>query len=269
VFLVRKELKVKYKNSVLGLLWSLLNPLLTLLIYVVVFQLILGSGIPDFALFLFSGLLVFNIFQNGVLGGTGSVVDNAGIVKKVAFPREILPLASVGTNLMFFVFQVVVMVIFLVAFRHAPAWSELWLVVPALAAAVVFSAALAVFLSAVTVYLRDIKHLVEVLMTLWFWSVPVVYGYGTIAGKLASHRIPTFVYLLNPLVAPVLSFQRSLYDIVAYTSKGSTTVTHLLPTRGALWFFGADLAVLAVSAAFFLVALAVFVRLEGNFAEEL
>src|SRR4051794_20781049 len=96
VGLTRKELKVKYKNSILGFLWSLLNPASILLVYYVVFQLILKNGVPYFAIYLISGILVWNLFSNGLLGATSSVVNNSGLVKKVSFPREVLPLASVG-----------------------------------------------------------------------------------------------------------------------------------------------------------------------------
>ncbi|MHB1504550.1 MAG: ABC transporter permease [Acidimicrobiales bacterium] len=269
VFLVRKEIKVKYKNSVLGLLWSLLNPLLTLLIYVVVFQVILGNNIPDFALFLFSGLLVYNLFQTGILSGTGAVVDNGSLVKKVAFPREVLPLASVGTSFMFFVFQSVVMILFLVGFHRAPDWSQLWLLIPALASLLVFSGALSVFLSAVTVYLRDIRHLMEVLLTLWFWAVPVVYAYASISAKMREHHIPTILYLADPLAPLVLTFQRVLYNKTSFVAKGAASATQLLPTRGPMWFLAADMVVFVASVVLFVGAMAVFVRLEGNFAEEL
>src|SRR5207248_4697248 len=97
--LVRKELKVKYKNSVLGFLWSMLNPALYLVVFYVVFQLILKNGIPQFAIFLLAGLLVWNLFSTALPGATGSVVGNSGLVKKVAFPREVLALSSVGAAL--------------------------------------------------------------------------------------------------------------------------------------------------------------------------
>ena len=87
VYLVRTEIKVKYKNSVLGIVWSMVNPAMTLAIYFFVFQIILGNHIPDFVIFLFAGLLLWNLFSLGVLTGTGVVVNNAGIVKKVSFPR--------------------------------------------------------------------------------------------------------------------------------------------------------------------------------------
>src|SRR3954466_14984163 len=98
----RKGLKIKYKNSVLGFAWSLLNPLLYLVVFYIAFEKILGSGVPAFPIWLLSGLLVWNLFSAALAGATTSVVGNAGLVKKVAFPREILPLAAVGTALVHF-----------------------------------------------------------------------------------------------------------------------------------------------------------------------
>src|SRR3954464_2094888 len=105
--LVRKEPKVKYKESFLGFLWSLLNPAITLLVYYVVFQLVLKNGIPYFAIYLVSGILVWNLFSTSVPGATGSVVGNSAIVKKVSFPREVLALASVGAGAVHFMLQTI------------------------------------------------------------------------------------------------------------------------------------------------------------------
>src|SRR5580704_1587750 len=106
----------------------MIAPAMTLAIYFVVFQFISKNGIPHFVIFLFSGLLIWNLFQLGVQTGTGVIVNNAGIVKKVSFPREILALAAVGSATVFFFFQAIVMVIFLVAFHSSPDWKYLPLV---------------------------------------------------------------------------------------------------------------------------------------------
>jgi ABC-2 type transport system permease protein len=177
VYLVRTEIKVKYKNSVLGLVWSMIAPAMTLAIYFIVFQYISKNGIPNFVIFLFSGLLLWNLFQVGVQTATGVVVNNAGIVKKVSFPREILALASIGSAMVFFFFQTMVMLIFLVVFHSAPAWQYLPLLPLALLAAIVLASGLAILLSAVNVYLRDTQHLIEVVLTAWFWACPIVYSF--------------------------------------------------------------------------------------------
>jgi ABC-2 type transport system permease protein len=274
VYLVRTEIKVKYKNSALGLVWSMIAPAMTLAIYFVVFQLVLGNRMPHFVIFLFAGLLVWNLFQLGVLTGTGVIVNNSAIVKKVAFPREILALAAVGSALVFFCFQAVVMAIFMVVLHVAPAVNYLPLLLLALFTAMVLACALGVLLSAVNVYLRDMQHLIEVVLTAWFWACPIVYAFqGNIAQKLAAKGWAqwTWVYFLNPMVPLVLTFQRALYAQTSPTAivAGKPTTFYVLPT----WSWGTyallDLGVLAASAVLFIIALTVFGRLEGNFAEEL
>src|SRR5215470_16715764 len=121
--MVRKELKVKYKNSVLGFAWSLLNPLLYLVVFYIAFEKILGSGVPSFPIYLLSGLLVWNLFSTGLAAATSSVVGNAGLVKKVSFPREILPLAAVGSTLVHFFLQSRVLFAVLALVQWDVAWA--------------------------------------------------------------------------------------------------------------------------------------------------
>jgi ABC-2 type transport system permease protein len=294
VYLVRKEIKVKYMNSILGFLWSMLNPALTLAVFYVLFTYFLPNGYPYFVIYMFSAMLIWNFFQAGLMGGTSSVVVNAGIVKKVAFPREILVLASVGAAFMFFFYQSIVLTIFMFAFRHAPLWHELWMLPIALVALAVFCAALAVFLSAVNVYLRDTQHLVEVLLVAWFWAIPTVYGFsGRVQQALRRHTIAfiphtslIWLYFANPVVPVVMTFQRIFYnDFHPLSTKAGATCVHGQPVgpvvphplicHGILanypihWFVESDLIVLGVSVLLFFGALVVFGHLEGNFAEEL
>ncbi|HVX22266.1 MAG TPA: ABC transporter permease [Acidimicrobiales bacterium] len=272
VYLVRTEIKVKYKNSFLGLLWSMLSPAMTLVVYTVVFGLFLRNGIPNFVVFLFAGLLLWNFFSTAVMSATGVVVNNAGLVKKVSFPREILALAAIGSAGVFFFFQACVMVIFLVGFQMAPAWSLLWLVVVAIVPTIVLGAALGIFLASVNVYLRDTQHLVEVIVgAAWFWACPIVYSYqNTVAIHLKQHGI-TWLYFLNPMTPLVMTFQRVLYDRPGLVRLTTTAhpLKQLLPGWPATTYLWADAVVLGVALVLFYVAMVVFGRLAGNFAEEL
>jgi ABC-2 type transport system permease protein len=274
VGLTRKELKVKYKNSILGFLWSLLNPATVLLVYFVVFQIILKNGIPTFAIFLISGILVWNLFSTALPGACVSVTGNGSIVKKVAFPREVLALASVGASLIHFFLQTLVLVAFLVAFRHGPAVGYLPLVIPALACLLVLTAAIGVLLAAINVRLRDTQHLLDVGLTVWFWATPIVYPYRLVRDNVAKnghsiyHTI-FYLYRLNPVTPIVLAFQRALYGKTSPRGKGGLPV-HILPDHAGLWWYTWQLLlVLTFSVVLFCVALKVFGRLEGNFAEEL
>jgi ABC-2 type transport system permease protein len=267
VYLVRTEIKVKYKNSVLGLVWSMIAPAMTLAVYTVVFGVFLKNGIPNFVIFLFSGLLLWNFFQTGVIAATGVVVNNAGLVKKVSFPREILALAAIGSAGVFLFFQILVMAIFMLVVSNAPAWGLMWLLV----------VALALLLASVNVYLRDTQHLIEVLVgAAWFWACPIVYSYqATVSAKLAEHGI-TWLYFLNPMTPLVMTFQRVLYaktGMVTLSTVNPATGLHnkaqLLPSWGSLTYVWMDAAVLGVGVILFFVGMNVFGRLAGNFAEEL
>src|SRR5438067_3151417 len=167
VGLVRKELKVKYKNSVLGFFWSMLNPALTLVVFYVVFQIFLKSGIPNFAIYLLSALLAWNLFSTGLPGATTSVVANAALVKKVAFPREILAISSVGAALVHFFLQSIVLVLALLIFRYSVSDKFMVLVPIALLVLLMLTTALGVLLAAVNVYLRDTQHLLELALLAW------------------------------------------------------------------------------------------------------
>jgi ABC-2 type transport system permease protein len=267
IYLVRTEIKVKYKNSVLGLIWSMVAPAMTLVIYWFVFGVVLKNGIPQFVIFLFAGLLLWNLFQFGVMSGTGVVVNNAGIVKKVSFPREILALAAVGSACVFFFFQAIVMVLFMIVLHHSPDWSYIPVALLALVTGIVLAAAIAVLLSSINVYLRDTQHLIEVILTAWFWACPIVYAYQKQIGDRLGPKGLTWVYFLNPLVPLVLSFQRCIYAQGTVIANGAPYP--ILPDWGMLHYAGLDLAVLFLATILFLIALAVFGRLEGNFAEEL
>jgi ABC-2 type transport system permease protein len=269
--LTRTELKVKYKDSVLGYVWSMLNPTLVLAIYFVVFKIIARTQQPLFAIWLFAGLLVWNLFNAASMGATSVVVGKAGIVKKVAFPRELLALSVVGVACVLFCIQVVVLILAMLIFGIHPAYSYLPLLPLALVALVVFTSAVSIFLSAVNVYLRDTAHLTEVLLMAWFWGTPIVYTFGQISGTLAKHPALVwvkYVYLCNPITPIVMTFQRTIWGNTQYTDKAGG-VQHVLPTWGVATYAGLLGIVLAVSVGLFFLALIVFGRLEGNFAEEL
>lgn len=268
LFLIRKELKVKYKGSFLGFIWSMINPAIVLLVYYVVFRYFLKSAVPDFALYLFSGLLVWNFFSVSLSGASNAIVRNAGIVKKVSFPREILAISQVGTSLVFFFFQFLVLVIFLVGFQYAPAWSYLPLLLAALVDLVIVTSALSIFLSAVNVYLRDVQHLIEVVLQAWFWGVPIIYSYNRVYHH--AHWLGYF-FLADPITPIVLAFQRAIYANVAplgygYQNGADGPVLANYPYHFYLvmlgWVFLSGVVLLLIS-------LLVFGRIEGNFAEEL
>ena len=262
--LVRKELKVRYKNSSLGFLWSMLNPLMYLVVFYVVFQLVLEAGIPYFAVFLLSGLLAWNLFSSSLAGAAGSITGNASLVNKVWFPREILPLASIGASFVHFLLQGLVLVVALVVFRFDIDWGYLWLVVPAVVTLLVLTAALAIFLAAANVYARDTQHLLELALLAWIWMTPIIYQWDLQAKQLADIGRSPMLTLLNPMTSVVLAFQRALYGITVNDDG-----VRLLPLESSLWYARNLLVIFAIASVLLLLALRTFSRAEGNFAEEL
>lgn len=268
VGLVRKELKVKYKDSSLGFVWSMLNPAMYLAVFYVVFQVILGSGIPYFAIYLLSGLLAWTLFNNSVTAATGAIVNNGSLVNKVYFPREILPLSTVGANVVHFFLQGMVLLATLVIFRYDVAFGYLWLIVPALLVLLLLTSALGILFAALNVYVRDLQHLLELAMLAWFWMTPIVYPWQLTADQLSSRGIPTLVTLINPVTSVVISLQRAIYGLATFVDGNGNTVG-VLPDESGLWYLR-NLGIVGVaSAGIFVLAVHVFGRLEANFAEEL
>jgi ABC-2 type transport system permease protein len=268
--LIRKELKVKYAASILGAVWSILNPLVYLAVFTFVAK-VLGQGIAHFPVYLLSGLLAWNLFSASLLSGASSVLDNANLVKKVAFPREILPLSVVGVALVDFVLQSAVLLVFILVSGYGFHWPELALWPLAAVTLVVLTVALSMWIAAVNVRYRDVGHLLNIALIVWFWATPIVYSEYQVQ-KLAQGGTGTLLgvdrftlYLLNPLTDVVAGFHRALYGVI--TPEGATTP--VLFDQSLAWVAGilaitlvASLVVLRFTWAYF------FVR-SGDFAEEL
>ncbi len=267
VGMIRKELKVKYKNSVLGFLWTMVNPALYIVVFWLVFTQFLPNGIPDFVVYFISGLLVWNLFTGALNGATGSIVGNAGIVKKVYFPREILPISSVGASVVHYFLQTIVLIVALIALQHNIDWGAAWLLPYALITLIIFASALGIFLSAVNVYSRDTQHLLELILLAWFWMTPIIYSYASVLqdrGGLIAAALRA-----NPVTMLILPFQRVIYNDqqVKHTETGE--IINALPLNDLFWYFKNISIVLIISLIFLYFAFKIFDRAQGNFAEEL
>ena len=265
--LVRKDLKVKYKNSALGFIWSLANPLLYLAVFSLVFSVLLPNGVPAFAVLFMAGFLVWNFFNLATLTATGSVVGNANLVRKVRFPRIVLPLSSVGFSGVHFLLQLLVLFVVLVPFYPAAFGPQLWLLVPALAVAVTVTVAMSLLASALNVRYRDVEHLLEITLLAGFWLTPIVYPVTVIRDQVAGHGWLFDLYMASPMTAVVVAMQRAIYVHPVVTVDGKPR--QILPADG----YGFYLTWLGVAGAVALVLLAVglwtFRRLQADFAEEL
>jgi ABC-2 type transport system permease protein len=263
--LVRRELTARYKDSTLGVVWSLFRPLAQLLIYYFAIGQILGAAraTPDFAIFVFIGLTMWGLFAEIVQGSTTSILANAGLVKKVYLPREIFPLSSIGGALFNFLVQLVVLTVAIVFLASVPFdWGPQIFFAPlSVVTLVVFSTAIGLFLSAVNVYLRDVQHLVEIALVILFWASPVVYSYTYLHDLLHGNWLEQ-LYLANPVTIAILGMQRALW------AAGDTTtgpMAQVWPPDMALRL----LITLVVSFVLLWLAQRAFARLQGNFAQEL
>ena len=246
-------------------MWSLLNPMLYLVVFYLVFTYFIPASISYFAIFLLSGLLPYNLFSAGLGGGTTSIVGNASLVTKVWFPREILPLASIGAALVHFGLQLAVLAAALMVFRYPPSWSYLPLIIPALLTLLLLVAALAILLAALNVYARDIEHLLELVLLAWFWMTPIVYPYAQVRDKVGDWS------LLNPLTSIVITMQRAIWGnhLLTIQSKGKPTKLPAVPDLSQWWYLRNLGLVVVISIALLLFAFWIFGKLEDNFAENI
>lgn len=261
--LVKREVRAKYKDSSLGLVWSLFRPIIQLLIYYFAIGQILGAArtVPDFGIFVFIGLTMWGLFNEIVTQSTSAVLNNAGLVKKVYLPREIFPLSGIGSALFNFAVQLFVLVVATIILSDFAVTTDLLLAPLAILTLVVFSTAIGLTLAAVNVYLRDTQHLVELAIMVLFWASPVVYSFTFVHRALAGNWIEQ-LYLANPVTICIIAMQRALW------TAGSTATGDFAQA------WPDDLAIrllitLLVGLVLLWVSQRIFSRLQGNFAQEL
>lgn len=271
--LIRREIKARYKDSALGFVWSLMRPLAMLLIYYIALGKFLQAerGIPDFAIFIYTGLTAWGLFSEAVSSGTGSIVANSGLIKKVYLPREVFPLGSMGSALFNFGIQLVILFLATIVAGAVPTGTR-WVYLPlSLAVIVVTALGWSLLLSAVNVYLRDVQYLVEIALMIAFWASPIVYSWKLVSGAVGGTLQQ--LYLANPVTVAVMGFQKTFW----VAADGGPLPENPTPEQIALLTpqpFPPDLELrlwmwLAVGLVFTFVAQRVFARLQGNFAQEL
>ena len=206
--LVSRELKARYRGSVLGFFWSFINPLLLLVTYGLVFTYMLpvrrAPGMEPYLLFFACGILPWTWFQSSLAEASGVLIAGGNLIKKVLFPAEVLPVVTVLTNLVQMLLALPVLALFLLYHGRLTA-SAGWVVLPILVE-LVFTLGLALFVSALTVHFRDIQSILGHLLHVWFFATPVLYSY---AG--ASPRMKALLRF-NPMTHVVVSYQQALFE---------------------------------------------------------
>lgn len=203
--LTHRELRGKYKGSVLGFLWTYINPLMQILVYAFVFSQIFRSGIAKFHLYLIVSMFPFNFFTGGVIQGLGSIRYQGDLIKKVYFPRQILPIVSLTVNFANLIISFgIIYSILLISGWGINLLIQIWLL-PTMFIEYFFALGLALLLSAVEVYFRDIEHIVSVLMMVWMYVTPMFYSITIVPEKFKS-----FFYI-NPMFYIISMYQQILY----------------------------------------------------------
>ena len=206
--LTHRELRGKYKGSVLGFLWTYVNPLMQILVYAFVFSQIFRSGIERFHLYLIVSMFPFNFFTGGVIQGLGSIRYQGDLVKKVYFPRQILPIVSLTVNFINLLISfAIIYSILLVSGWGINLRLQVWLI-PVMLLEYVFSLGLALMLAAIEVYFRDVEHIVSVLMMVWMYATPMFYSIEIIPERF----LPFFK--CNPMLYIISMYQQILYHKV-------------------------------------------------------
>ena len=245
--LVARELKARYRGSVLGFFWSFINPLLLLLIYSFVFTFVIPARSPGhepYALFMFCGILPWTWFTASLLESSNVLISGGNLIKKVLFPAEILPLVSVLANMVHFFFGLPILGVFLIYYRVPLQWSELAWFPVVVFVQLLLTLGLALVLSALTVHFRDLRDILSNLLTFWFFATPIIYPMSM--APAAGRRLLN----LNPFTHLAISYQEILfYD-------------------GRFGHWKWLLALLVASAVLFLFGYFIFDRLRDSFAEE-
>jgi ABC-type polysaccharide/polyol phosphate export permease len=203
--LVAKELKLKYRGSIFGFLWSLVNPLLMIIVYTLAFTYILRIRTEGFVFFILLGILAWTFFANSAMMCTGAVTDNAGLVKAVFFPRAILPTSTVLFNFAQYLLTTAVFLPVMLMIYDVPASGPMLLFPVFLLLQVAFTIGAGLLISTATTFFRDVRHLLEVALAVMFWTTPIVYELSMVPERM---RLPI---LLSPMSPFVVSYQTMFY----------------------------------------------------------
>jgi ABC-2 type transport system permease protein len=203
--LVLKDLKLKYRGSVFGFVWSLANPLLMILVYAFAFTYVLRVRTERFIFYLMLGQLSWTFFANSASMATGSIVDNSGLIKAVFFPRAILPIGTVLFNLAQYLLTVAVFLPIMMLWYQVPLTASMVLFPIFLALQTAFTIGIALILATTTAFLRDVRHLLEVALMALFWATPILYELRQVPEKLR------LAILLSPMSSFIVAYQQLFF----------------------------------------------------------
>ncbi|MCC9173122.1 ABC transporter permease [Arthrobacter sp. zg-Y179] len=263
--LVEKELQVRYRGSVLGILWSYVKPGVQFVVFYIALGVFLGleqspgnpKGLPNYAIYLFSGIVLINFFTEALGNASRSIVGNGGLIKKIYLPRQLFPVASVWVSAVHFVPQIVILIVACFFNGWRPSLLQLAAAVVGFVVVALLATGLGLLFGAVNVYFRDAENLVDMLLMIATWASPVLYSWMMVRDKLGD--VAFTIYQFNPLTVAVESFHFAFW--LPTTDGAEPIPPHLLSQ----WLpIG-----LAISLLVLIIGQFVFRRLEGRFAQEL
>ncbi len=216
--LVSRAIKQRYKRSVLGFAWTMLNPLITMVILTVVFSRVFGQLVPNYPLFVIIGLLAWNLFSLGSTQGLASIVDSGQLIRKVAVPKEMFPLAAVGANLVNFLLSLVPLLFVMIFMRVGITWAVLWVPFGVFLIGL-FTLGVALALGTLNVFFRDVRYFYEAGLLAWFYGTPIFYPIDVLSERARA------VLQWNPLYVLVEVFRTPIYAGVAPSTGTIVTAT--------------------------------------------
>jgi ABC-2 type transport system permease protein len=270
--LVRKEVKVRYQGSFLGLAWSYVQPVVRFCVYYFIANLIVSHDTQNRALHIFSGMVIMQFFQTCLSAGAKAVIKNKSLVRKINMPREMFPVASVAVSLynMFPMYIVLIIGDFICGW-HPDAMGAVAALL-GFAIVVVYGLGLAIILSAANVFVRDTTNMVEIINTVLRWTAPVIYTYSTIRPKLIDHPWIDQLYICNPFNAAVMLNNRAFWITSFQQDPKHPNLDPIaagtlaeLPAHQ----YERGLIILLAGFAFLGVAQLIFSRFDGRFADKL
>jgi ABC-2 type transport system permease protein len=202
--LAMKELHVRYKRSALGFLWALLNPLLMMIIYTMVFSTIMRTSVPNYSIFLISTLLPWTFFSQALSYSVDSIVSNGELLKKVYVPKSVFPMAAVLSNIINFLLSMVPLFLLLIVFRFPFHWTWIYFLIP-FASLILLTLGFSFFFAMANVFFRDMAHILQVILQAWFYFSPILYPLDFIP---EHYRI---LFRFNPLLYPLNGFRLAIY----------------------------------------------------------
>lgn len=203
--LVKRDLRGRYKGSVLGFFWTFLNPLLQLVVYTVVFSVIMRMNIKDYYLFLFVALVPWIFFSTSITGGAGCIVAQQDMVKKIYFPREVLPISFVTSQFVNMILSFSVIFIVLLVARYPVNILAILCLPVIMLVEYILALGITMMVSAVTVYLRDVEYLLGIITMAWQFLTPVMYAVDFVPEELRG------IFYLNPMTPVIVSYRDILY----------------------------------------------------------